>query len=74
MDGFSFQVVGVMSPRMQEGDNDINRIIYIPYNSMDVLQDTHYLGGIWLDSQGLDHDQVNEHSAQLAGHGAWIPG
>jgi len=58
VDGFSFQVVGVMSPRMQEGDNDINRIIYIPYNSMDVLQDTHYLGGIWLDSQGLDHTKL----------------
>ena len=25
VDGFSFQVVGVMAPRMQEGDNDINR-------------------------------------------------
>ncbi len=58
VDGVSFQVVGVMSPRMQEGDNDINRIIYIPYNVMDVLQDTHYLGGIWLDSQGLDHDKL----------------
>jgi putative ABC transport system permease protein len=58
VDGFSFQVVGVMSARMQEGDNDINRIIYIPYSSMDVLQDTHYLGGIWLDSQGLDHTKL----------------
>jgi putative ABC transport system permease protein len=58
VDGFSFQVIGVMSPRMQEGDNDINRMIYIPYNSMDVLQDTHYLGGIWLDSQGLDHTKL----------------
>jgi putative ABC transport system permease protein len=58
VDGVSFQVVGVMSPRMQEGDNDINRTVYIPYNSMDVLQDTHYLGGIWLDSQGLDHTKL----------------
>lgn len=58
VDGFSFQVVGVMSPRMQEGDNNINRIVYIPYSSMDVLQDTHYLGGIWLDSQGLDHTKL----------------
>ena len=58
VDGISFQVVGVMSPRMQEGDNDINRVIYIPYNSMDVLQDNHYLGGIWLDSQGLDHTKL----------------
>ena len=46
----------MLQPRMQEqGDND-NRVLYIPYNSMDVLQDIHYIGGIWLDSQGLDHD------------------
>jgi putative ABC transport system permease protein len=58
IDGVSFEVVGVLSPRMQEGDNDINRIIYIPFNSMDVLQDTHYLGGIWMDSKGLDHTKL----------------
>jgi putative ABC transport system permease protein len=58
VDGISFQVVGVMSPRMQEGDNDINRMIYIPYNTMGSLQDNHYLGGIWLDSQGLDHNKL----------------
>jgi len=55
IDGVSFNVVGVIQPRMQEGDNDENRTIYIPYNTMNVLQDNHYLGGIWLDSQGLDH-------------------
>jgi putative ABC transport system permease protein len=47
-----------MEPRMQEGDNDINRIIYVPYESMSALQDTHYLGGIWLDSAGLDHTRL----------------
>ena len=25
---------------------------------MDVLQNIHYLGGIWLDSQGMDHDRL----------------
>ncbi|HEX4424567.1 MAG TPA: ABC transporter permease [Terriglobales bacterium] len=58
VDGVSFQVVGVISPRMQEGDSDQNRTVYIPYNTMNVLQDNHYLGGIWLDSQGLDHDKL----------------
>jgi putative ABC transport system permease protein len=58
MDGVTFQVIGILKPRMQEGDNDTNRIVYIPYNSMDVLQDNHYLGGIWLDSQGLDHTKL----------------
>ena len=55
VNGVSFQVVGVLQPRMQEGDNDDNRVVYVPYHSMDVLKDIHYINGIWLDSQGVDH-------------------
>jgi putative ABC transport system permease protein len=55
VNGVSFQVIGVLQPRMQEADNDDNRVIYIPYHSMETLKDTHYINGIWLDSIGLDH-------------------
>ncbi|MGO9083873.1 MAG: ABC transporter permease [Candidatus Sulfotelmatobacter sp.] len=58
IDGVTFEVIGVGKPRMQEGDNDNNRMVYVPYNSMDVLKDNHYLDGIWLDSAGLDHDKM----------------
>ncbi len=58
IDGVTFEVIGVGAPRMQEGDNDNNRVVYIPYNSMDVLKDNHYLDGIWMDSSGLDHDKL----------------
>src|SRR5579864_895586 len=58
VDGVTFQVVGVLKPRMQEGDSDDNRVVYIPFTSMDVIKDTHYLDGIWLDSVGLDHDKM----------------
>ena len=60
IDGVVFYVVGEVAARMQEGDNDINRQIYIPFSVMDALQDTHYLGGIWLDYEGLDHDKVTQ--------------
>src|ERR1700685_1144412 len=59
VNGVEFQVIGVISPRMQEGDDDDNRTIYIPYNSMDVVKNNHYLDGIWMDSQGLDHDKLD---------------
>jgi putative ABC transport system permease protein len=58
VDGVSFQVVGVLQPRMQEGDDDDNRVVYLPYNSIDTLMDNHYLSGIWLDSEGLDHTKL----------------
>jgi len=60
LNGVSFQVVGVAQARMQEGDDNDNRVIYIPFSSMDVLQDTHYLGGIWLDSLGMDHAKLTQ--------------
>ncbi len=60
VNGVTFEVVGVLSARMQEGDSDINRVVYIPYNTMQVLQDTHYVEGIWLDYEGLDHDKVSQ--------------
>jgi putative ABC transport system permease protein len=56
---------------MQEADDDDNRTLYIPYNTMDVLQDNHYVGGIWLDSIGLDHDKLDKtiRSALALAHG-----
>jgi putative ABC transport system permease protein len=54
----SFQVVGVLQPRMQESGDNTNRVVYITYGSMGVLQDTHYINGIWMDSLGLDHDHL----------------
>jgi len=59
VNGVEFQVVGVVKPRMQEADSDDNRTIYVPFNSMDVIKDNHYLDGIWMDSQGLDHDKLD---------------
>jgi len=60
INGVSFQVVGVLKPRMQEGDSDDNRVVYAPYNSMDTLRDNHYLSGMWLDSVGLDHAKMTK--------------
>ena len=66
----SFQVVGVLQPRMQESGDNTNRVVYITYGSMGVLQDTHYIGGIWMDSLGLDHNHLTTviRSALAAAH------
>lgn len=58
LNGISFTVIGVLKPKMQEGDdNDINRQIYIPFNTMGDIKDTKYLDGIWLNYTG-DHELV----------------
>jgi putative ABC transport system permease protein len=59
VNGVVFHVVGIVKPRMQEGNDDDNRTIYIPYTSMDVVKDNHYVDGIWLDSQGLEPEKLD---------------
>jgi putative ABC transport system permease protein len=55
IDGLSFEVIGVLAPKMQEGDNDVNRVVYVPFTTMGDLKDTHYLGSIWLDYEVNDY-------------------
>jgi len=52
LDGVMFTIVGVLSPKMQEGDDDRNRTIYVPFNTMGDLKDTMYLDGIWFNYRG----------------------
>ena len=59
LNGVIFTVIGVMSPKMQEGDDDRNRQIYIPFNTMSDLADTHYLSGIWFNYRG-DHERIEK--------------
>jgi putative ABC transport system permease protein len=60
LNGVIFTVVGVLSPKMQEGsDDNRNRIIYIPFNTMSDLKDTYYIDGIWFNYRG-DHALIEK--------------
>ena len=61
LNGVLFTIVGVLSPKMQEGgeQNDRNRQIYIPFSVMGDLADTRYLGGIWFNYQG-NHQLIEQ--------------
>jgi putative ABC transport system permease protein len=56
--GISFEVIGVLEPKMQEGDDNINKIAYIPFSTMGDIRDTKYLDGIWMDYDGMDYEKV----------------
>jgi len=57
LNGIRFTIVGVMAAKIQEGDNDDNRQIYIPFSTMSDIKDTKYLDGIWMNYSG-DHELV----------------
>ena len=52
LNGISFTVIGVLKSKMQEGDSDDNRQIYVPFNTMGDIKDLKYLDGIWLNYTG----------------------
>src|SRR6266404_3988633 len=57
INGLSFEVIGVLAPHMQEGDDNVNKIVYIPFSAMGDLRDTYYIEQIWMDYEG-DHEKV----------------
>jgi putative ABC transport system permease protein len=60
LDGLSFEVIGILKGKMQEGNDDINRVVYIPFTSMSDLKDTHYLDSIWFNYQTPEYQTLEQ--------------
>jgi putative ABC transport system permease protein len=60
LNGVFFTVVGVLKPKMQESNDDINRTVYVPFNTMSDLKDTTYIDGGWISYQGGDYEQIEK--------------
>jgi putative ABC transport system permease protein len=74
IDGLTFEVIGVLQAKMQEGDDDINMQVYIPYTAMGDLRDIKYLNGIFLDFDGNEYEKVEDQvRGVLAAHYGFHP-
>src|SRR5713101_9808800 len=60
LDGISFEVVGILSPKMQAGDDNINRVVYVPFTTMSDLKDTHYLDTVWFNYETNDYERIEQ--------------
>jgi putative ABC transport system permease protein len=60
VDGLSFEVIGVLSAKMQEGNDDINRVIYVPFSTMSELKNTHYLDTVWFNYQTPEYESLEQ--------------
>jgi putative ABC transport system permease protein len=60
INGIPYEVIGVLKPRPQQGDNNINRVVYIPFSALSDFRDTHYIDMIWLDFLGYDYGAVEK--------------
>jgi putative ABC transport system permease protein len=67
VNGVMFTVVGVLQPKMQEnGDDNRNLTVYIPFNTMSDLKDTHYIDGVWFNYRG-DNELVEKSLRETMG-------
>jgi putative ABC transport system permease protein len=60
IDGVSFEVIGVLAPKMQAGDDNINRVGYVPFTTMADLKDTHYLDTIWFNYETPEYLRLEQ--------------
>jgi putative ABC transport system permease protein len=65
--GISFEVIGILEAKMQEGDDNVNKIAYIPFSTMSDIRDTRYLDGIWMDYEGLEYEKVEGNIRSVLG-------
>jgi putative ABC transport system permease protein len=59
LNGVLFTIVGVLHPKMTEGENNINTAIWIPFSTMSDLKDSTWIDGIWFNYRG-DNEVVEK--------------
>jgi putative ABC transport system permease protein len=67
LDGISYEVIGVLTPKMQAGDDDINRVVYVPFTTVSDLKDTHYLDSIWFNYETNDYERIEQSVRYILG-------
>jgi putative ABC transport system permease protein len=63
VDGLSVEVIGILSAKMQGGDDNVNRVIYVPFTTMSDIKDTHYLDAIWFNYETPAYEDL-EHTVR----------
>jgi putative ABC transport system permease protein len=60
IDGLSFEVIGVLAPKMQAGNSDINKVSFVPFTTMSDLKDTHYLDSVWFNYETTEYVRLEQ--------------
>lgn len=60
IDGLSFEVIGVLAPKMQAGNSDINRVNFVPFTTMSDLKDTHYIDSVWFNYETTEYLRLEQ--------------
>ena len=73
VDGVSFQVIGILKKVIQDGDDNMNGKVYVPFSSMSNLRDTYHIDSLVVEYEGA-HEKVAEAvRASMAFHHSFDP-
>jgi len=73
LDGISFQIVGTLKHVIQDGDDNMNEKVYIPFSVMRGLRDTFYIDGIVMEYEGDNTKVVKALRSSMAFHHDFDP-
>lgn len=59
LDGVSYEVIGVLKHVIQNGDDNMNGKVYVPFSAMSDLMNTYYLNAVAMEYEG-DHAKVTD--------------
>ncbi len=57
IDGISYEVIGVLKHVIQNGDDNMNDKVYIPFSAMSDFTNTYYINAVAMEYEG-DHQKV----------------
>jgi putative ABC transport system permease protein len=57
VDGISYQIVGVLKHVINNGDDNLNGHVYVPFSAMSDLANTYYLNAVVMEYEG-DHAKI----------------
>jgi len=74
IDGITFTIVGVLDQKAQMGDFNDNTIVMVPFSTMSVIKNTHYLDGILFEYESPQSLQIEQATrASMAAHHEFKP-
>ena len=73
IDGISYEVIGVLKHVIQNGDEDMNSKVYIPFTAMSDLANTFYLSSIVMEYEGSNEKVTNAVRHSMAFHHDFDP-
>jgi putative ABC transport system permease protein len=73
VDGISYQVIGVLKHVIQNGDENLNAHVYVPFSAMSDLANTFYLNSIAMEYEGDNQKIVKALRDSMAFHHSFDP-